>query len=81
VKAHDNSTAYQPFITKYISKLFTDVDRNFLLAAKKLFRYVFLELPSSQKSSLSNGKEILKRFKVFIKILCFINIIGAWFYK
>jgi len=50
-----------------------DVDMVFLLAAKSLFRYVFVELPGAQRSSLFNGKETLRNFKVFITIilLCF----------
>jgi len=43
---------------------------SFLLAAKKLFRYVFVELPGVQKSSLSNGEETLRRFRVVITIFC-----------
>jgi len=52
----------------YPFSLFTGVDMIFLLAAKKLFRYVFVELPTIQKNSLSNGRETLRRFKVFITI-------------
>jgi len=63
---------YQLF---YPLSLFTGVDPSFLLAAKELFRYVFDELPRAQKSSLSNGKETLRRFKVVITVFCF-TIIG-----
>jgi len=52
--------------------LFTDVEMKFLQAAKMLFRYVFVELPGAQRDSLSNGRETLRRFKVFI--LQFITI-------
>jgi len=55
----------------YPLSLFTDVDMTFLLTAKKLFRYVFLDLPGAKKSSLSNGEETLRRFKVVITIFCF----------
>jgi len=58
------SHMYQLF---YPLSLFTGVDMTFLQAAKKLFRYVFVELPGAQKSSLSNGKETLRRFKVLLQ--------------
>ncbi|KAF6028112.1 ATL1 [Bugula neritina] len=43
------------------------VDPTFLQAAKKLFRYVFVELPAIQRSSLSNGKHTLRQFKTIGK--------------